>query len=135
MTTASGLLLIGDGKGRRAALVLSVPLRVERAAAVYPGDDGAPEVAAVAGRVVAARSLCAVLGWADVPESAALDLGDVCLLSPEPLGVVCDAQVEAAGGKLWWRAPEGEIIPALDLAMCAGVSFTTLSSTVSEGVP
>jgi hypothetical protein len=135
VTTTAGLLLIGDGEGRRAALVLSVPLRVERAAAIHRGDDGAPEVATVAGRVVAARSLCALLGWNGVPETAALDFGDVCLLSPEPLGVVRDAQVEAAGGKLWWRAPEGEIILALDPAICAGASLNHVSSTVSEGFP
>jgi hypothetical protein len=139
VTTTAGLLLIGDGEGRRAALVLSVPLRVERAAAVHHGDDGAPEVATVAGRVVAARSLCALLGWTGVAETAALDFGAVCLLSPEPLGVVRDAQVEAAGGKLWWRAPEGEIIPALDLAtdlaVFAGVSLNNVPLTVSEGVP
>lgn len=143
MTTTAGLLLIGDGERRRAALVLSVPLRVERAAAVRLDDGGAPEVATVAGRVVAARSLCALLGWTGVAETAALDFGAVCLLSPEPLGVVRDAQVEAAGGKLWWRAPDGEIIPALDLttglatdlAVFAGVSLNNVPLTVSEGVP
>lgn len=125
---AIGLLLVDAGDGRRVALALTKAARIEKVEARHPGEGRPPEVAAAAGRIVAARSLSAVLGWPDAPESLALDFGDACLLLPGALSVAHDARVEAAGRgaarRFWWRAPDGAIVQVLDSAVLAEVGDT-----------
>lgn len=130
VAAAVGLLLVDAGDGRRVALALTRPARIEKVEARHPaGGDRPPEVAVAAGRIVAARSLSAALGWENAPEPLGLDFGDACLLLPGALSLALAAQVEAAGRgqsqtggarRFWWRAPDGAIVEVLDPVALAG---------------
>ena len=122
---AVGLLLVDAGDGRRVALALTRAARIEKVEARHPaGADRPPEVAVAAGRIVAARSLSAALGWEYAPEPLGLDFGDACLLLPGALSLALAAQVETAGRdaarRFWWRAPDGAIVEVLDPVALAG---------------
>lgn len=128
---AVGLLLVDVGRGRRVALALTRPARIEKIETRHPAAGRPPEVAVAAGRIVAARSLSAALGWDDAPEPLGLDFGDACLLLPGALSVTLSAKVEAAGRnqsqnvqkggrRFWWRAPDGAIVEVLDPVALAG---------------
>lgn len=128
-SAAAGLLLVDAGQGRRVALALTRPARIEKIEARHPVGDALPEVAVAAGRIVAARSLSAALGWDDAPERLALDFGDACLLLPGALSLALSAKVEAAGRikgqpsglrRFWWRAPDGAIVEVLNPVALAG---------------
>lgn len=126
---AVGLLLVDAGEGRRVALALTRPARIEKVEARHPDGASPPEVAVAAGRIVAARSLSAALGWKGAAEPLGLDFGDACLLLPGALSLALTAKVEAAGRsqgqpsgapRFWWRAPDGAIVEVLDPAALAG---------------
>lgn len=122
---AIGLLLVDAGDGRRVALALTRAARIEKVEARHPAAGRSPEVAAAAGRIIAARSLSAALGWPDAPEPLALDFGDGCLLLPGALSVTYAARVESAGRgaarRFWWRAPDGAIVQVFDSAALAEI--------------
>lgn len=128
-SAAAGLLLVDAGEGRRVALALTRPARIEKIEARHPDGDAPPEVAIAAGRVVAARSLSDALGWRGATERLGLDFGDACLLLPGALSVTLGATIEAAGRikgqpsglrRFWWRAPDGAIVEVLDPVKLAG---------------
>lgn len=124
-SAAAGLLLVDAGEGRRVALALIRPARIEKIEARHPDGDTPPEVAVSAGRIVAARSLSAALGWRGAAEPLGLDFGDACLLLPGALSVTLSAKVEGAadrGGarRFWWRAPDGAIVEVLNPVALAG---------------
>lgn len=127
-SAAAGLLLVDAGEGRRVALALIRPARIEKVEARHPDGDAPPEVAVAAGRIVAARSLSAALGWGDAPEPLGLDFGDACLLLPGALSVTLAAKIEGAGRcqslpgarRFWWRAPDGAIVEVLNPVELAG---------------
>lgn len=127
-SVAAGLLLVDAGEGRRVALALTRPARIEKIEARHPDGATPPEVAVAAGRIVAARSLSAALGWEGAAEPLGLDFGDACLLLPGALSVALAAKIEAAGRsqgqpsgarRFWWRAPDGAIVEVLDSAALA----------------
>lgn len=128
-SAAAGLLLVDAGRGRRVALALTRPARIEKIETRHPAAGRPPEVAVAAGRIVAARSLSAALGWEEAPEPLGLDFGDACLLLPGALSVTLSAKIEAAGfsqsrqdgaRRFWWRAPDGAIVEVLDPVALAG---------------